>query len=797
MVNNGNVTNTNSISSRITNNTNGTFNNSSSLTGNIENNGNLTNSGTISGDELVNNNTVNNTGRISSDITNNSGGTLTNTGTVTGSLENNGVFVSSASGLQSPDINNDGTIYLNAGSDGSENNFNPDITVIGNGTFNITNGNITISNDNFTQNKIATNSGAVTNINSDITVDEVNNNGTTNINTKITANTIQSEAGTINIQSGNDSKLSEKIGNSNIIIYDGAKVTANTSSDKYTVDKNVSGVDTTASENSKFELNGSNNTKFDIDAQINDTTIAVINGQLYLPNENNLNNSNVQISSGAELNTLDGNTETYHNTIFDDGAKLKIDANLNNKNTDTFINPTENGYEYLTDLNVSGIENLTRTKTTLNLTSSAGLSVENLKATPELKESVKSKYSNIMTPVQKVNAEVAETQEGLMLRFSGTGNNYPDFNPAVMAAPVAAQTGGYAVQLNSYDQAFQNMDTYMLMPYKERQAMKNRNKVAATSGNAIAFDPTMTHDEHAAGWFRPYTSFEKIGLKNGPKVENNMYGSYFGGESEMKDLGHGVDAKWGAYVGYNGAHQNYDGVGIYENGGTIGLTGMVYKDNFFAGATVNGGLMGAEASTKYGNETFGMVNAGASIKTGYNAELADGKFIIQPNVQTSYSFVDTFNYHNAADVAVSSDALHAITVQPGVKFIGNLPHGWQPYADASVVMNFMDKTHFTANDTTLPSLSIKPYAKYGFGVRKMWGDRMSGNLQCYMMNGGRNGFGIQGGFKWAIGKDGSSSSKTSSKTSSNYSAGHTIATPNAPEQKNTTYNLSSQNSLKY
>ena len=72
-----------------------------------------------------------------------------------------------------------------------------------------------------------------------------------------------------------------------------------------------------------------------------------------------------------------------------------------------------------------------------------------------------------------------------------------------------------------------------------------------SSGNAIAFDPTMTHDEHAAGWFRPYTSFEKIGLKNGPKVENNMYGSYFGDKSEMKDLGHGFDAKWAIGKGGN------------------------------------------------------------------------------------------------------------------------------------------------------------------------------------------------------------------------------------------------------
>ena len=43
------------------------------------------------------------------------------------------------------------------------------------------------------------------------------------------------------------------------------------------------------------------------------------------------------------------------------------------------------------------------------------------------------------------------------------GGGYDSFNPSVLAAPVAAQLGGYLSQLNSYDNAFRNMDMYMLM----------------------------------------------------------------------------------------------------------------------------------------------------------------------------------------------------------------------------------------------------------------------------------------------------------------------------------------------
>jgi hypothetical protein len=56
---------------------------------------------------------------------------------------------------------------------------------------------------------------------------------------------------------------------------------------------------------------------------------------------------------------------------------------------------------------------------------------------------------------------------------------------------------------------------------------------------------------------------------------------------------------------------------------------------------------------------------------------------------------------------------------------------------------------------SLPELSVKPYVRYGIGLRKTWGDRFTGFFQTYLTNGGRNGVGLQAGFRWAIGKDNS------------------------------------------
>ena len=332
-----------------------------------------------------------------------------------------------------------------------------------------------------------------------------------------------------------------------------------------------------------------------------------------------------------------------------------------------------------------------------------------------------------------------------MLGSSGAGS----FNPAILAAPVAAQTGGYLTQLNSYVDAFANMDMMMLMTSAQRRAIHLQNRYAAADSNMV-FTPTMFPEQNSGAWFRPSTSFERVPLKNGPSVNNVMYSSLFGVDSELKQLKHGFDAVFTGYAGYTGSHQTYDGVSIYQNGGLIGGTAVFYKNNFFGGITANVGAMQGEASTMFGRDEINLLTAGAAIKTGYNWELFNGKFIVQPNVLAAYTFVNTFDYTTKAGVRIKSDPLNAITAAPGVKFIGNLKNGWQPYLSVSVVMNFLDETKFSANEVTLPEMSIKPYVLYGVGVQKRWGERFTGFIQTMFRSGGRNGVGFNLGLRWSF-----------------------------------------------
>ena len=341
-----------------------------------------------------------------------------------------------------------------------------------------------------------------------------------------------------------------------------------------------------------------------------------------------------------------------------------------------------------------------------------------------------------------------------MLNFGTKGGGSSEsFNPAVLAAPVGTQLGAYLNQVNIYEQALANMDMMMIMPKAQRNAMKFANKYAsqgAGNGGVITFNPNQTRDNNRGMWFRPYTTFENVGLSKGPNVKNIAYGSLVGGDTGIIELKRGWDMVASVYGAYNGSNQNYDGVTMTQNGGSLGVSGVWYKGNFFSGLTANVGANSGEANSMYGKDHFTTLATGVASKTGYNWELANGKFIIQPNYLMSYTFVNTFDYTNAAGVKISSDPLNAIQIAPGVKLIGNLKNGWQPYLGVQMVWNIMDRTRFKANNVELPNMSVDPYIQYGVGVQKKVGDRFTGFGQAMMRNGGRNGVALQFGFKWSL-----------------------------------------------
>ena len=487
------------------------------------------------------------------------------------------------------------------------------------------------------------------------------------------------------------------------------------------------------------------------DYKLNNGTVNLNKSGSFSPDNFELNNGNVNIANesafspssnifnGGNINAINNNTGNLNfNTLtLNDNINLAVDVDMNKQIMDTISAATINGAGKINVNQFNLISETNKPKISINF------------ANGNIKNYVSTDVKTLEGKIFKYN--VGYDSKTGQFNFAGGGSSSEGYSPSILASPIAAQLQGYLTQLNSYDEAFRNMDMYMLLPYRVRQAMKYRNRYAISTSDYV-YDSDKTIYDNSTGWVRTHTTFENVPLRNGPKVNNIAYGTYFGSESEFYDLGKGWEGTWGLYAGYNGSHQTYNGISMYQNGGTLGILGMAYKGNFFQGLTINTGANGGEASTRYGNENFAMLMAGIASKTGYNFEFKDGKYIIQPNLLLSYSFVNTFDYTNAAGVHISSDPLHAIQIEPNIKFVANLKNGWQPYASVGMVWSVMDETHYKANNVSLPELSVKPYVKYGVGIRKTWGERFTGFLQTFITNGGRNGVGIQLGFRWSLGK---------------------------------------------
>lgn len=219
--------------------------------------------------------------------------------------------------------------------------------------------------------------------------------------------------------------------------------------------------------------------------------------------------------------------------------------------------------------------------------------------------------------INTVNSAMSKIlQYGIAANGNKVTFNQTGYNPAVLASTVAAQMGGYLIQLNSYEQGFSQMDNLMNFNSAQRITMRDRNKSAAADSTAV-----YKSDRENSGWFNPYTSFERVNLNNGPSVDGITYGSYFGGNSELYSLKNGWQGIYGVYGGYNGGYQYYDGVSMNENGATAGMSGTLIKNNLFTGLTANVGGLAGQANTMYGPDNFTMLTAGIASKTGYNFEL--------------------------------------------------------------------------------------------------------------------------------------------------------------------------------
>lgn len=452
-----------------------------------------------------------------------------------------------------------------------------------------------------------------------------------------------------------------------------------------------------------------------------------------------LANGEIGISAPNTL-TVAGNTNFFADVDLANSVMDRISAKNYGKHTG--------------NLNVSGMNLLSDAKTDRT---------EIYFAENGLKDNVTTTVSEVAyTPIYKYSVKYDNRNDGGYFVFnrsvtgggSNGGNPAEVFNPSVLSAPIAGVAASQATVNETFKYVFEHADAFTKLPEQVRQAKINANKYALSTDFNHNLGSLCPEHNNKAGWFKPYVTFEKIDLKNGPKVNATTYGSLAGFDTDFFEHKNGWHSVGTGYVGYNGSQLRYKGIDTTMNGGILGYTHTMYKGNFWSALTLSAGASVGQSNTMYGKEDFTSLLAGVGSKTGYNFEFKEGKYILQPVMFLSYTFVNTFDYTNAAGVKINADPAHSIQLNPSVRFIANTKNGWQPYASVGMVWNVMNENKVTANEVRLPEMGMKPYVEYGVGIQKNWKDRFTAFGQAMLRNGGRTGIALTGGFRWAIGREG-------------------------------------------
>lgn len=442
--------------------------------------------------------------------------------------------------------------------------------------------------------------------------------------------------------------------------------------------------------------------------------------------------SDLNMTNNSALNAMNSVLNKYqisNDMIVEGKNDLSIDIDGRNKVGDAFIinnlTSNTNGTLNVADFNFIGLAPIDRQFKIRVFDANSINDKVNFTSTDK----------EIFTPIGYYN-----------LQSAGGGyytSNMTRYNPQVFRGQVAT-LATYNNQLVIDDMLLNHVT---LDSERTLAQSKNANIYASTLPQ---FAPYQYKKEDGGLWYKSYVNFENLSLTQGLKVGNNSYGSLVGADFPVIKLKHGWRLMPTAYIGYNGAHQTFNGVGMYQNGGQGGLMGTFMKDNFIGSVVAYGGGYNNEMSVAGNTDRAGNWFAGTAAKLAYNFHPTK-HFTIQPTAFMSYNIFGRQNWGtDFGSMSMNSGLLNGINVAPGMNFI-YAKETWSVYATFQYMYNINEQVGGRAGNVDLASVKMEHgYIQYGLGVTKTWKDRLNSFFQIVFRNGGRTGVGFQLGLNYTF-----------------------------------------------
>lgn len=482
------------------------------------------------------------------------------------------------------------------------------------------------------------------------------------------------------------------------------------------------------------------------------------------------NNSNITID-GKDSYILGGTVEIKNGSALNIGSGVAdnhffvSDLNMTNNSALNAMNSVLNKYQISNDMIVEGKNNLSididgRNKVgdafiinnlTSNTNGTLNVADFNFIGLAPIDRQFKIRVFDANSINDKVNftstdKEIFTPIGYYNLQSAGGGwytSNMTRYNPQVFRGQVAT-LATYNNQLVIDDMLLNHvtLDSERLLAQS-----RNANRYASTLPQ---FAPYQYKKEDGGLWYKSYVNFENLSLTQGLKVGNNSYGSLVGADFPVIKLKHGWRLMPTAYIGYNGAHQTFNGVGMYQNGGQGGLMGTFMKANFIGSVVAYGGGYNNEMSVAGNTDRAGNWFAGTAAKLAYNFHPTK-HFTIQPTAFMSYNIFGRQNWGtDFGSMSMNSGLLNGINVAPGMNFI-YAKETWSVYATFQYMYNINEQVGGRAGNVDLASVKMEHgYIQYGLGVTKTWKDRLNSFFQIVFRNGGRTGVGFQLGLNYTF-----------------------------------------------
>ena len=258
----------------------------------------------------------------------------------------------------------------------------------------------------------------------------------------------------------------------------------------------------------------------------------------------------------------------------------------------------------------------------------------------------------------------------------------------------------------------------------------------------------------ATMYIKGFGTMEKFEMKDYVKFENTYYGGIIGLDWD-RQYSDNFDATYGFFVSYAEnelKEEDYGDNKISSKNGFAGLRGNWYIGKLFFGAVLDYGYMAQKVEIEdiEDDYDYNIQSIGFSAKAGYNFEVAEKSFTIQPNVVFNSNYLIVEEYDYVEEAKAKAEDVYNFAVAPGLKIAKTLGKCWIVSAEGKYVFvsdNGKIKFENDYMEATLPETYYKDYASCGIGIEKIWGYTVL-HVKGNKTFGGRDGYMVNAGIEF-------------------------------------------------